>query len=203
MIDVSGDSVRQSQHALTLTLNPNPVTLQTSELSPFCRCRSPFILHHIGHVWPRLGTLTATSTSISFISLIFDRIAGKTECRVVMAVGVPVYDCVALKSCMWTCLSVGQSRRDVSGAVTSGMWRILAGDVMLVGCVCCCSSMQLACLSNCPCRVTDYLMQMLKRTCVNNVILYSPGECESWEMTARWQFYRIFKDAHCVTPIIY
>ena len=36
MTDVSGDSVRQSQHALTLslTLNPNPVTLQTSELSP-------------------------------------------------------------------------------------------------------------------------------------------------------------------------
>ena len=45
MIDVSGDSVRQSQHALTLTLtvtltllltltlNPNPMTLRTSELS--------------------------------------------------------------------------------------------------------------------------------------------------------------------------
>jgi len=43
MIDVSGDSVRQSQHALTLTLaltislaltlNPNSVTLQTCDLS--------------------------------------------------------------------------------------------------------------------------------------------------------------------------
>ena len=29
-----GDSVRQSQHALSLTLNHNPVTLRTSELSP-------------------------------------------------------------------------------------------------------------------------------------------------------------------------
>jgi len=40
MIDVSGDSVRQSQHALTLTLTLtvtltlNPVALRTSELSP-------------------------------------------------------------------------------------------------------------------------------------------------------------------------
>ena len=40
MTDVSGDSVRQSQHAqtltlsLTLTLNPNPVTFRTSGLSP-------------------------------------------------------------------------------------------------------------------------------------------------------------------------
>jgi len=32
MIDVSGDSVKQSQHVLTLTLNPNPVTLQTCDL---------------------------------------------------------------------------------------------------------------------------------------------------------------------------
>ena len=39
MIDVSGDSVRLSQHVvtLTLTLNSNPVTLRTSELSPVSR----------------------------------------------------------------------------------------------------------------------------------------------------------------------
>jgi len=46
MIDVSGDSVRQSQHALTLTLtltlsltltlNPNPVTLRTIVNCPHC-----------------------------------------------------------------------------------------------------------------------------------------------------------------------
>ena len=73
MIDVSGDSIRQSQHALTLTvtvtvtvtLNPNPVTLRTSdpsdqwplirtsELSPIVRVATAFDVGQT--VWRKRG----------------------------------------------------------------------------------------------------------------------------------------------------